>query len=422
MAQDTPRIVIAGAGIGGLHAALQLHAIGVPVTLCETASELRELGVGINLLPHSVKHLCGLGLQPDLDARAIRTAELSYHSRDGKLIWQEPRGLEAGYEFPQYSIHRGRLHGILAAAVQERLGAGAIRLDHHLEGFEQDASGVTARFRGRHSGETHELACDILIGADGIHSTLRRIFYPDEGEPRYSGLMHWRGITWARPYRTGASMFMAGDDELKLVAYPIARADDGSDRVLVNWIAERRMGEGLPLPPEEWNRPANPDDFIPYFADWDFGWLNVPEELLRPAEAVYEFPMCDRDPVPQWTRGRVSLLGDAAHPMRPNGSNGASQAILDGVALAAALKAGDEPEAVLRAYEDERRPPTTKLVLDNRKTGPERVMQMVADRCPGTCGETHECVPQEELAEIANAYKQLAGFAKDQVNKPAAAQ
>jgi 5-methylphenazine-1-carboxylate 1-monooxygenase len=411
-----PHILIAGGGIGGLTTALALHAKGIPATVFESVAEIKALGVGINLLPHSVRVLWSLGLREPLERTAILTGELRYHSKDGRTIWKEPRGIDAGYAWPQYSIHRGAFQKLLLDAVRERLGPDRIITGHHFETVEQNTNGVNARFVDKRTGALKAIVPGTaLVGADGLMSRVRRFFYPNEGEPHFSGLMLWRGAVEAAPFLTGRSMVMIGHDTLKAVAYPIDAEAGGRGQSLINWVAERRLGPDASRPPEEWNRRGEAKDFVDYFRDWRFDWLDIPSLIERTPE-IFEFPMVDRDPIPAWTFGRVTLLGDAAHAMRPNGSNGASQAILDAEALTDALAAHDDVSEAFKAYEAVRLPPMTKLVFDNRKTGPERVMQMVEDRCEGRCGDPHTCIPHEELDAISKQYKRIAGFDRDLLN------
>jgi 2-polyprenyl-6-methoxyphenol hydroxylase-like FAD-dependent oxidoreductase len=408
--REPPMVIVAGGGIGGLTTALVLHRHGIPVRVYESVPEIRALGVGINLLPHSTRVLIELGLREALERSAILTAELRYHSSDGKTIWVEPRGLIAGNPWPQYSIHRGDLQLILLDALIERIGAENVVTDHHFDRYEEGDDGITAHFRSRRTGEPQPpVRGDVLVGADGLMSRVRAGFYPDEGAPRFSGLMLWRGVVESDPFLGGRSMVMAGHHTLKAVVYPISAEAEARGRSLVNWVAERRVGMDYAHAREDWDRRGDKSDFLAEFRDWDFGWLNFPR-LIEATHEVYEFPMVDRDPVDRWTFGRVTLLGDAAHAMYPNGSNGASQAILDAEALGKALLKHDVVETALQAYEEERRPPTTKIVLDNRQTGPERILQAVEERCAGTCGDTHSCIPRDELDEVASAYKRLAGF------------
>jgi len=402
------RIIIAGAGIGGLTAALSLHAAGfTDVVVHERVREIHPLGVGINLLPHAVRELTELGLADRVAAIGVATGGLAYFNRLGQSIWSEPRGLAAGYRWPQYSVHRGELQQLLLQAVRERLGADAVVLGARLEHVGTDGA---ARFAI--GDDIVESRTDLVIGADGIHSALRRQRYPEEGAPIWNGLVLWRGTALVDPYLDGRTMVMAGDAEQKFVAYPLARTVDG--RARVNFIAERRAPEGVEAS-ADWNRPVDPRPIIDLFRDWRFDWLDVPG-LLGAAEQLLEYPMVDRDPLPRWTFGRTTLLGDAAHAMYPNGSNGASQAILDARALAFELATRASVDAALAAYEDERRPPTAELTRSNRRLGPERVMQLAYERAPHGFADIDEVIPLAEREAIAAEYKRAAGFHPDALN------
>jgi len=414
-----PEGIIVGGGLVGLTLALALHVKGIKTRIYETVPEILPLGVGINLLPHSVQNLAKLGLLKDMREVAIETSSLSYFTDDGKSIWQEPRGLSAGYEVPQLSIHRGDFHMILLKHVKERLGSDAIFNDHRFEKFKQDENGVTACFT-EHSGKEDRgsATADFLIGADGINSRLRRIFYPDEGPPHYSGQMLWRGVTEMDPYLDGKSMFMVGHNDLKLVAYPIRSESTKRGKSYVNWIAERRIPSDLNANQADWNESGILEEFASDFDDWNLGWLDI-QSLFKNALSIHKFPMIDRNPIPKWAFDRVALMGDAAHAMYPNGSNGVSQGVLDAMTFADLMEQGDDIIPTLQAYEDARLEPTSRIVLANRETGPERVMEMVKEKCDGSCGETHTCVPQETLEEVATAYKKLAGFDKNTLKKQA---
>ena len=413
-----PVAIVCGGGIGGLVTALCLDRAGVHAIVHESSREIRGLGVGINLLPHAVRVLHALGLGPDLAATGVATADLRYFTKRGEPIWAEPRGLAAGYRWPQYSIHRGEVQLLLLAAVRDRLGTDAVRTGHHLTGFTQDDRGVEAHFTDRRTGAPVATARgDLLVGADGIHSAVRAHFYSDEREPAFSGRLLWRGITEADPYLTGRSMIMAGYANQKFVAYPIGITPSGQARV--NWIAERHVGSDAPPVARDWNRTVPADRFLPHFAGWRFPWLDVPG-LVEAAGTAYEFPMADRDPVDRWSFGRVTLLGDAAHPMYPIGSNGASQAILDAVALAAALRGlgpGDDPAPALARYEAARLGPTARLTLANRGQGPEAVMEMVESRAPDGFAHLDDVISPAELEAVARRYKVLAGFDPDALNR-----
>lgn len=403
-------VLICGAGIGGLTTALALHQRNIEVRVFESAPSLRALGVGINLLPHAVRVLTNLGLADELAQTGIPTAELAYYTKRGERIWSEPRGLAAGYLWPQYSIHRGRLLEILWHAVTQRLGQQAIQTAHHLQSFDSHPHQVTARFHNRRANTAQPpQSGDILIGADGIHSVVRQSFYPNEGDPKFSGRLLWRAVSAAPPFLTGRSMIMAGHADQKFVCYPIGHG-------LINWIAERNLGPGAHIPRRDWNRLGDRSSFAHEFESWRFPFLDVPA-LIASAQEVYEFPMVDRDPVPRWSFGRVTLLGDAAHPMYPIGSNGASQAILDADALATALTANPNPIEALQAYEADRLAPTAQIVHSNRQNGPEAVMQIVEERAPNGFQNLHDVISQSELESIAQSYKRTAGFDRDTLNQ-----
>lgn len=409
------RVVIAGGGIGGLAAALSLHAAGIDAEVFEASREVRPLGVGINLLPHAVRELTELGLDGALASAGVPTAELAYHDRFGSRIWAEPRGVAAGYRWPQYSIHRGELLMLLLEALRERIGPGAVVTGHDVQGFEQGPHGVLVRVRHRGTGQEVIVPADALVGADGIHSAVRAQIHPGEGPPIWNGIRMWRGITRAEPFLTGRTMIMAGSNRrAKFVAYPISPERDEHGHMAINWVAEVRVGDG-PVEPGDWNRRGRPDEMLAHFAAWRFPWLDVPA-LVAAAPVVYEYPMVDRDPLPRWGSGRVTLLGDAAHPMYPIGSNGASQAIIDARVLAFELaRAGDVPSG-LAAYEQGRRPPTSALVLSNRDMGPERVMAIVEERAPDGFRSIEDVMTPQELQEIADRYKSTAGFDVETLN------
>jgi 5-methylphenazine-1-carboxylate 1-monooxygenase len=409
-------VLIIGGGIGGLTAALSLHQIGVPVQLFETVPKLAPLGVGINTLPHAVRELTELGLQDALAQTAIPTSGLAYFSKRGQPIWSEPRGLAAGYGWPQFSIHRGTLQLILHDAVIDRLGPSAILANHHLTSFEQTQTGVRASFIDKRTGAAlppHEGA--LVIGADGIHSSVRAQLYPGEGAPIWNGAILWRGITQGKPFLDGRTMIMAGHEFQKFVCYPISAEALERGEAVINWIAERKFKVDAAWRREDWNRAGDLDDFLPAFKDWRFDWLNVPD-LIEGAQACFEYPMVDRDPLPKWTFDRVTLLGDAAHPMYPIGSNGSSQAILDARVLAREILDKGATGAALEAYEAERRPATARIVLANRGNGPEQVMQLVETRAPNGYGRIEDVLSRAELEDVANGYKRIAGFDRDALN------
>jgi 5-methylphenazine-1-carboxylate 1-monooxygenase len=408
------KAIIAGGGIGGLVTALMLHERGIACEVYEQAEAIRELGVGINTLPHAIKELKGLGLLDRLDAVAIRTYELFYLNRFGQEIWREPRGLDAGYDVPQFSIHRGRLQGVIHEAVKERLEEGAIRTGCRLGAYAQDEGGVTAYFFDRSGAHVATARGDVLIGADGIHSHLRTTLYPDEGPPCWNGLMLWRGATEWPAFLTGRSMIVAGGLSAKMVVYPIAEGAT-PDRKLTNWAVVAKTGAGgAPPRKEDWSRPGRREELTPYVERFSIPHVDA-KALIAATPEFWEYPMCDRDPLPRWTHGRVTLLGDAAHPMYPVGSNGASQAILDARCLADCLARAEHPRQALAAYEAERLPLTAEIVRSNRKGGPEGVIDAVEALAPDGFSDIEQVLPYAEREAIVRGYAQKAGFAKEQV-------
>lgn len=405
-------ILISGGGIGGLTAALALRAGGHRVTVCEATAQLRPLGVGINLLPHAVAVLDGLGLLADLQAMAVPTAALVFANRHGQAIHRDARGLEGGYSHPQLSIHRGELQLRLWAEAEARLGADRLHLGERITGARQDGDQMVAQTQ-RADGRPGERRADLLIAADGIHSALRRQLYPDEGPPRWNGMMMWRGTSLAPPFLDGRTMVQAGHRRAKFVVYPIAPVrPDGLQ--LINWICDRRLredgiGGGLVAPGrEDWSKPGSLDDLLPTFGDWRFDWLDVPG-LIRGATQLLEWPMVDRDPLPRWRHGRLTLLGDAAHPMYPIGSNGATQAILDAQCLAGALAATPRVEQALADYEAERRPMCARIVEMNRQEGLDAILDMVEERAPQGFTRLEDVVDPAEVAAVVARYKAAAG-------------
>lgn len=409
-------VLIAGAGIGGLTLALSLQQIGVDALIVESVNELRPLGVGINVLPHAGRELTELGLEHALAHTAVPTAELAYFSKHGKPIWSEPRGVAAGYNWAQYSVHRGRLQMLLFEAALERLGPAAFRFGQHLSGWQETDNGVriTCRDRNRGDAECHHDGA-LLVAADGIHSAARAQFYPDEGAPRWDGAILWRGVTTTPAFLDGKTMAMVGHEHQKFVTYPITRPDVDGAPVLVNWIAELKFDADHQWRREDWNRAGSKEDFLPSFANWGFDWLDIPA-LVRGADAIYEYPMVDRDPLPRWTHGRVTLLGDAAHPMYPIGSNGASQAILDARVLTRELQThGLQPQA-LQAYEAERRPATAQIVQANRRSGPDEILDLIENRAPDGFISVDDVASRDECEAIAAKYQKIAGFDKHTLN------
>ncbi|HEX9184973.1 MAG TPA: flavin-dependent oxidoreductase [Burkholderiales bacterium] len=404
-------ILIVGGGIGGLTLALELARRGVRHRVFEAAPAIKAVGVGVNLLPHATRLLAELGLEAALARVAVETAESRFYNRFGQLIYREPLGRRAGLGWPQFSIHRADLQGALLERLGAAPGAGALELGRKCTGFEQDAHGVTLAFEdgGRVRGAA-------AIGCDGIHSVVRRQLFPQDGPPRYSGVNMWRGVTRWPPFLGGATMVRAGWLATgKMVIYPIRNHGDGTQ--LVNWVFEIETPQYQQW---DWNRPARVEDFFAHVADWRFDWLDIPA-LLSAAELVLEYPMVDKDPLAHWTHGRVTLLGDAAHPMYPRGSNGAGQAILDARALAEELARAAPPQA-LAAYEARRLAPTSGVVLENRRNPPDAILREVYERTgdkPFT--RIGDVIGEAELREISERYKRVAGYDRDTLQRKEAA-
>ncbi len=410
------KAIIIGGGVGGLTTALMLHARGIDCEIFEQADQIRELGVGINTLPHAIRELKEIGLLERLDAVAIRTYELFYANRFGQTVWHELRGTDAGFDVPQFSIHRGKLQNVIYQAVRARLGETRVHPGHRLGAFQQNESGVTAYFFDRSGAHIRTAQGDVLIGADGIHSLVREKLFPNEGPAHWNGTMLWRGaVDWPQ-FMTGRSMIIAGGMEAKFVLYPIA-AGSAPDRRLTNWAVMAKVSDGgVPPRKEDWSRPGRWDDLRPHLQRFRLPYVDV-GHLIEATGEFWEYPLCDRDPLPRWSHGRVTLLGDAAHPMYPVGSNGASQAILDARCLADRLVSADNPAHALWAYEQERLPMTAQIVRMNRKGGPEGVIDAVESLAPDGFDKIDDVLSHDQRLAIVRGYASTAGFVQSQVNK-----
>ena len=402
-------VAIIGAGIGGLTLALMLHEAGIACSVYEAAPQIRPLGLGINILPHASKELCRLGLEPDLARVGVQTKEAVFFNRFGQRIYTEPLGRAAGYPWPQFSIHRGDLQQVLLRAVEERVGADRVMLGHACVGVDQDDSAAIVRFADAAAGTPlPPRRSRVAVACDGLHSAVRRQLHPEEGAPLYSGFNMWRGVTVWPPILSGASMIRAGWlTHGKMVIYPVRDNVDGLGRQLVNWLVEMETRRHQT---RDWNRAGVLDDFFHAIEAWRFDWLDVPA-FVKAADAIFEFPMVDQDPLSWWTRGRVTLLGDAAHPMVPRGANGAGQAILDARALTTHLAAGGDPVAALQAYEAERLPATSEVVRMNRTNPPDAIMREVFLRTGDTpFDRIEDVISREEIVALLDRYKKVAGY------------
>ncbi|MFI5623998.1 flavin-dependent oxidoreductase [Nocardioides sp. NPDC051685] len=400
----TKDVLVVGGGIGGLTLALQLERVGIPVRVLEAVPTLKPLGVGINLLPHASKELWGLGLQDELARISVQTSTAVFYNRFGQLIHSDPAGTAAGFPYPQYSVHRGELQMVLANAVRQRLGEDRLVLDARATSFADHGDHVSVTTADT-AGQEQTWTGSVVIGCDGVHSIVRKALHPHEGGLLYSGYTMWRGTTRMKPFLDGASMIRAGWLETgKLVIYPILNYDDGTQ--LINWVAEIQVPQRSN---RDWNREADDAEFLLPFKDWTFDWLNVPD-MLTASPHVYEYPMVDQDPLSFWTRSRVTLLGDAAHPMVPRGSNGAGQAILDTRALADALVEEADSVTALSRYERERLPRTAEVVRTNRVNPPDALLREVYERTGDRPFEDiSDVIPADEMRALLDNYRTVTG-------------
>ena len=407
-------VLVAGGGIAGIAMALTCHQIGIPVKVFESANQILPLGVGINLQPNAVRELYDLGLSASLNQIGIQTEEWALVGRNGNDVWAEPRGLLAGYDWPQYSVHRGKLQMMMYRAALKRLGPNAIITDSRVIDYHQSKTSVTLHTINKAGAEqTHEGS--ILIGADGINSVVRKRMHPNEGSPIWGGAVMWRGLSQAKPIRTGASFTLVGKLEQRFVSYPINRPDPTTGLSDINWIAELSYDVKTNRPDGDWNKQVPAAKFKDAFIDWGFDWQNIPH-LIDSAKEIYEYPMIDRDPIDMWVDKRVGLVGDAAHAMYPVGSNGASQAIIDTRVLGAKFLEYGANNNALAAYEDQLLNPINELVLRNRGAGPIGILGIIEERCGGIFDDIDDVIPRSEIDEYMIGYKTAAGFAKDQLN------
>ncbi|MGD9946504.1 MAG: flavin-dependent oxidoreductase [Burkholderiaceae bacterium] len=402
------KIAIIGGGIGGLTAALALHAnrFDAQITVYEAVPEIRPLGVGINVQSHASRELTKLGLRDAMANAGVETQERAYYTHNGQLIFSEPTGRFAGLEYSQFSIHRGDLLMILYRAVLERLGPESVICGRRCMAVEQHDLGATLRFVDPDGQPQAPVHADVVIACDGIHSNIRKQFYPNEGEPRFHGINMWRGVTRARPFLTGASTIQVGGlhSTGKMVIYPIRRNVDDQGNQLINWNVDAVTPERGSI---DWGKEGNIDDFFPIVKDWSFGWLE-PAELIRKAEFIYSFPMVDRDPVRKWVFGRVALMGDAAHPMFPRGGNGGAAAILDAVCLARHMATTSDIYEALQHFEDERLEAANRIVLQTRTSSPDSIIDIVEQRTGGRPFQRIEdVITMDEILDVTDGYKRI---------------
>ena len=407
-------VLICGAGIGGLCLGLSLQQLNIPFQIFESTESVKPLGVGINLQPNAVRELYALGVENDLKRIGVQTEEFGLFSKKGLEIWTEPRGLKAGYNVPQFSVHRGELQKLLYDTLIERMENNVVNLGMKVISYKNSSSSVQLQCLNKNTKKMEVFDGDILVACDGINSRIRKQLFPDEGDPLWNGAILWRGLTVASPFRTGASMVMIGHDTQRFVSYPISEKDhDGNAKI--NWIAELKFNPEKPWSKSDWSKKVDKSKFIDRFSDWSFDWIN-PLNLITQTSSIYEYPMVDRDPLHKWTFKRTTLLGDAAHPTYPVGSNGASQAIIDARKLAFYLKVNGTNEEALLNYEKELLPLTTKITFANRSSGPDALLQVVEDRCEGSFKNIREIISQNELEAHSEKYKSVAGLNIEKLN------
>lgn len=416
MSDVSQSVLIVGGGIAGLSTALTLHQLGIPCRVFESAEEPRPLGVGINIQPNAVRELLALGItEAEMDAIGIQSREWALVGLNGNDIYAEPRGLLAGYKWPQYAAHRGELQMLLYRKVLERLGPDAVLTGHQGTGFTQnDDATITAHFNTRPSGESASYTGKLLIGADGIHSTIRAQMHPDQPPIHWGGTIMWRGVTRAKAARTGSTFLGLGTEDRRLVIYPISQPDENG-LSLINWIAEIRNESEEDWQKTGWFSEVAITDFLHYFTDMKYDWLDVPG-LISQGTVAYENPMIDRDPISTWASGSALVLGDAAHPMYPTGSNGASQAIVDARNIGACLLQHGLTPAALTAFDEAFNGPVNDVVLRNRGDGPFGLLGLVEERCGGVFDDINTVLPEEERTAFMKRYQTAAGFARDALN------
>ena len=407
-------VIVAGGGIAGMTMALTCHQLELPVIVHESVKTIEPLGVGINLQPNAVRELFELGLETDLAEIGIQAKEWALVGKNGNDVWSEPRGLDAGYRWPQYSVHRGHLQMMLYQQVLKRLGPKAVISDSRLKGYNNDNDHVLAHFVDS-DGKEQKVEGSILVGADGLHSSARAQMHPNDGPPKWGGAVMWRGTTQAKPIRTGASFVLLGKLEQRFVCYPISQPDPITGKAIINWIAELTYDTSKEWGHSDWNTQVPVEKFINHFSDWSYEWLDVPQ-LIREASAVYEYPMVDRDPLTTWVDGRCVLVGDAAHVMYPVGSNGASQAIVDTRVLGSAFVKHGLDQTALLHYESLNLKEMNELVIRNRGAGPIGILGIVEERCGGVFDKIEDVIPRSEIEQYMSNYKAAAGFAIETLN------
>ena len=407
-------VLIIGAGVGGLTLGLMLNRAGIACRIFEAASELKAVGVGINILPHASRELCALGLEDALAKVAVTTREFCFYNRFGQYIYSEPAGRFAGYDVPQFSIHRGDLQMVLLEAFVARAGRDKVILGHKCTRVDYDGDEAVAHFEDMNGKPLPSQRGSVTISCEGIHSVLRKQLYPNEGPPKYSGINMWRGVTRWQPFMSGASMIRVGwHHPAKLLIYPIRNNIDAQGRQLVNWVCDIETPQ---YQARDWNRRGRLEDFLPAMADWHFDWLDVPD-FIRAADA--------HPGISHGRSGSAAALelrpADAVRRCRASDVSARRQRRGAGdprlpAPLADALKANADPVAALKAYEAKRLPATSEVVLANRKAPPDAILQEVYRRTGDKPFKNiDDVISREELIALSEGYKRVAGYDKERL-------
>lgn len=399
-------IAIIGAGPAGLAAALRLHQRGLKPRIYETVSELKPLGVGIDVKVYGTKELEDLGILEEFRSMSVDAKDSIFYNKYGQEIYAELCGVHMGYLHEQRFVHRGYLQMLLYRKVIERLGEDAVVLGARtLKYTNNEDNTVTLDLRYA-DGTESQVTADLVIAADGINSVVRRQMHPTASEPVYSGITMWRGTTLMEPFGTGNTILHIGAPQSSsMIVYPIVDNFEGTGKTLVNWVVEARRDETI----EDWNQRGTVEEVIHYYDQTEIPLLDV-QEMLRNAREVYLFPLIRHDPLETWIDGRVLLIGDAAHAMYPRGGNGACQAIVDGGALAEKLATIDDVDEALQAFQDQRLNAVNGIVMAHRGEGYEVIRRMVEDRTGGERFENvEEVLPLAEADEIFSKYHSLVG-------------
>ncbi|MEV0845761.1 FAD-dependent monooxygenase [Streptomyces sp. NPDC049954] len=402
-------VLVAGAGIGGLTAALCLHAAGVPVSLVEASALPLPAGTGVTLLPAAVAELTALGLGEHLAALGVAPAVLVHYDRHGSPLWSQPRGLALGHPVPQYGIHRAALQDLLLRAVHERLGPHALRTATSVVRFDEaDDHTVRITLRDGVRGRDHTERARALVGADGLRSAVRAALHRGEGPPRWDGTWLWRGLVPWRPVLGGRTVALAGGGDARLLVQPVSRTAEMGGLALLHWSATVRFPPGRPgtVGVADWNRKGRLADLLPHYTGWRLGDLDVPA-LLASTPQIHASPVVRRPPLRHWGQGAASLLGDAAHPFLPAALDGTSQAVLDAAVLARCLARTTPDRAMgLRLYEHHRLPRALAL----HPPGPlpaDTLFDLVTARAPDGFDHVEDVLTPAELGDFARTHQEL---------------